>query len=447
MNIFRSEKIKKIILLIGDIACFYAALLLMFQLRFGFSFSNQSVFDAHLEIFSWVFLFWLLIFYTGHFYEIGVVGRKWKFLKLLSELYVINLVLAVIFFYIFPSITPKTNLLLVAVFSFVLLIFWRFIFNSVLGRTSVARVLILGNSKEAEELRVCLDNSPQLGYRVVLTMDSFGDIEKDTFINLAKNEKINIIVVDRLFNQDGTLELKKSLFRALFAKVALLDLAAFYEMAIKKIPLSVIDELWFFNNLNLRKGMYEAGKRFFDFVFALVCLIVSLPFWPLIILIIKLDSRGPAILKMERVGENNKNFRIFKFRTMIDHADKIGPHWTVKNDSRITKFGSFLRKTHIDEIPQFINIIKGDMSFVGPRPEEKDLVDLYSDTIPFYRIRHMVKPGIIGWAILNYPHGASVEDAIQKLQYDLYYIKNRTFWLDFGMVIKIFRILLLHKTH
>jgi lipopolysaccharide/colanic/teichoic acid biosynthesis glycosyltransferase len=150
---------------------------------------------------------------------------------------------------------------------------------------------------------------------------------------------------------------------------------------------------------------------------------------------------------MERVGENNKNFRIFKFRTMIDHADKVGPHWTVKNDSRITKFGSFLRKTHIDEIPQFINIIKGDMSFVGPRPEEKDLVNLYSDTIPFYRIRHMVKPGIIGWAILNYSHGSSVEDAIQKLQYDLYYLKNRSFWLDLGMIIRIFRILFLHKTH
>src|SRR5574343_599922 len=129
MNIFRSEKIKKLILLIGDTACFYAALLLMFQLRFGFNLYNQSVFDAHFKIFSWVFLFWLLIFYMGHFYEIGIVGRKWKFIKLLSELYFINFVLAIVFFYIFPSITPKTNLLLVALFSFIFLILWRFIFN------------------------------------------------------------------------------------------------------------------------------------------------------------------------------------------------------------------------------------------------------------------------------------------------------------------------------
>jgi exopolysaccharide biosynthesis polyprenyl glycosylphosphotransferase len=447
MNIFRSEKIKKLILLIGDTACFYAALLLMFQLRFGFNLYNQSVFDAHFKIFSWVFLFWLLIFYMGHFYEIGIVGRKWKFIKLLSELYFINFVLAIVFFYIFPSITPKTNLLLVALFSFIFLILWRFIFNSILGKTSATRVLILGNSKEVEELKNHLDNFPQLGYKVAHIMDSFEGINKDTFINLAKNEKINIIVVDRLFNQGEDLEARKALFRALFAKVSLLDLAVFYEMAIKKIPLSVIDELWFFSNFNLKRRMYEAGKRFFDFIFSLICLIITLPFWPFIILGIRLDSSGPAILKMERVGENNKNFKIWKFRTMINQADKIGPHWTVKNDSRITKFGIFLRHTHIDEIPQFINILKGDMSFVGPRPEEKALVELYSDTIPFYRIRHMVKPGIIGWAILNYSHGASVEDAVQKLQYDLYYIKNRTFWLDLGMIIKIFRILLLHKTH
>lgn len=446
MNIFRSEKIKRIILLIGDIFCLYIALFLMLILRFGWAVSD-GVFNVHFQLFSFVFLVWLVVFYIGHFYEIGTVAKKWQFFKPLVEAAIANFILAIVFFYIYPTITPKINLFLVSVFSFVLLFLWRSVFNVALGKSSAARVLILGKGKEVEELRAYLDNSPQLGYRVVLVMDSFEGTNQDTFINLAKNEKINIIVVDRLFSQGGDLEAKKALFRALFAKVSLLDLAIFYEMVIKKIPLSVIDEVWFFNNFNLKRGVYEAGKRFFDFILALPCFLITLPFWPFIILGIKITSSGPAILKMERVGENNKNFRIFKFRTMIDHADKIGPHWTVKNDSRITKFGSFLRKTHIDEIPQFINIIKGDMSFVGPRPEEKDLVNLYSDTIPFYRIRHMVKPGIIGWAILNYPHGSSVEDAIQKLQYDLYYLKNRSFWLDLGMITRIFRILLVHKTH
>jgi exopolysaccharide biosynthesis polyprenyl glycosylphosphotransferase len=446
MNIFRSEKIKRIILLIGDIFCLYIALFLMLVLRFGWAVSD-SVFSVHFQLFSFVFLVWLVVFYIGHFYEIGTIAKKWKFFRPLVETVIANFILAIVFFYIYPTITPKINLFLVSVFSFVLLFLWRSVFNAILGKSSSARVLILGKGKEVEELRAYLDNSPQLGYRVALVMDSFEGTNQDTFINLAKNEKINIIVVDRLFSQSGDLEAKKALFRALFAKVSLLDLAIFYEMVIKKIPLSVIDEVWFFNNFNLKRGVYEAGKRFFDFILASICFLITLPFWPFIILGIKLNSSGPAILKMERVGENNKNFRIFKFRTMIDHADKVGPHWTVKNDSRITRFGSFLRKTHIDEIPQFINIIKGDMSFVGPRPEEKDLVNLYSDTIPFYRIRHMVKPGIIGWAILNYSHGSSVEDAIQKLQYDLYYLKNRSFWLDLGMIIRIFRILFVHKTH
>lgn len=446
MNIFRSEKIKKAILFIGDVVCFYVALFLMLCLRFGWNVS-EGVFDIHFRLFSFVFLAWLIVFYITHLYEIGTIARKMKFWKPLAEAVIINFILAIVFFYIYPTITPKINLFLVSVFSFVLLFGWRLIFNGVLGKSSPSRVLILGKGKEVEEVCECLKNSPQLGYRVVLVMDSFEGTNQDTFINLARNEKINVIVVDRLFSQSGDLEAKKALFRALFAKVALLDLATFYEMATKKIPLSVIDELWFFNNFNMKRSAYEAGKRFFDFILALICLLVTLPFWPFIVLGIKINSRGPAILKMERVGENNKIFRIYKFRTMVDHADKIGPHWTVKNDSRITKFGRFLRQTHIDEIPQFINIIKGDMSFVGPRPEEKKLVELFSDSIPFYRIRHMVKPGIIGWAILNYSHGSSVEDAVQKLQYDLYYLKNRSFWLDLGMVIRIFRILLLHKTH
>jgi exopolysaccharide biosynthesis polyprenyl glycosylphosphotransferase len=446
MNIFRSEKIKKVILLTGDIICFYVALLLMLCLRFGWNVS-EDVFNVHFRLFSLVFLFWIIVFYITHLYEIVFIGRKMKFLKPLAEASLINFFLAIVFFYIYPTITPKINLFLVSVFSFIFLFIWRLVFNGALGKSSSLRVLILGKGKEVKEVCEYLNNSPQLGYKVVLVMDSFEGTNQDTFINLAKNEKINIIVVDRLFSQSGDLETKKALFRALVSKVALLDLAAFYEMAIKKIPLSVIDELWFFNNFNVKRGIYETGKRFFDFMLALICLIITLPFWPFIILGIKIGSSGPAILKMERVGENNKVFRIYKFRTMVDHADKIGPHWTVKNDSRITRFGKFLRQTHIDEIPQFVNIIKGDMSFVGPRPEEKKLVELFSDSIPFYRIRHMVKPGIIGWAILNYSHGSSVEDAVQKMQYDLYYLKNRSFWLDLGIITRIFRILLLHKTH
>ena len=222
MNIFRSEKIKKLILLIGDIACFYGALLLMFQLRFGFNLNNQSVFDAHFKIFSWVFLFWLLVFYMGHFYEIGIVGRKWKFLKLLTELYVINLVLAIVFFYIFPSITPKTNLLLVAVFSFVFLIFWRFIFNSILGRTSAARVLILGKGKEVE---VEARPNDQLEFVVEVTNTSpvmVGDVKvvenlptKLTFMSGDENASYNSLTGEILWELGALIPGEKKELRLL----------------------------------------------------------------------------------------------------------------------------------------------------------------------------------------------------------------------------------------
>lgn len=441
---YHSERIKKFLVFLGDAGCFYLSLFLMLAVRFGLPLS-AGAWKIHFGPFSIIFGIWAIVFYVGHLYELGDIQNKWQFFRLIFEVQAINLFLAVVFFYLYPTITPKTNLALVIIFSFLLVSIWRLIFNKILMRTPSQRVLILGGGDEVNELKKYLDKRPQLGYQILATVSDLNNLNGAGLTRLIEEQKINTLVVARLIDR---VDFRKALFDNLFAQVSLFDLAEFYEMTIKKIPISVVDEVWFLANLRgFKRRFFEASKRIFDFMFSAVCLAVTLPFWPLIAILIKLDSKGRVFHTHQRIGLNGKSFTIIKFRTMVNGADKNGPHWTEKNDKRITHLGKFLRKTHIDELPQFINILKGDVSFVGPRPEEKELVDLYSKEIPFYQVRHLAKPGMIGWAQLNYPHGASVEDAIQKLQYDFYYLKNRTFWLDLSIVIRVIRIVLTQPTH
>jgi lipopolysaccharide/colanic/teichoic acid biosynthesis glycosyltransferase len=169
--------------------------------------------------------------------------------------------------------------------------------------------------------------------------------------------------------------------------------------------------------------VYFAAKRTLDTAISLVGLLAFAPLAPLVILIIKLQDRGPVIYSQVRVGLNNQTFRIYKFRTMRTDAETGGAQWANKEDDRVTWFGRFMRLSRIDEVPQFWNILKGEMSFIGPRPERPELVGVIEQEVPYYRYRHLIKPGLTGWAQVNYPYGASIEDARQKLSYDLYYLK------------------------
>lgn len=430
------ERIKKFFLLGGDLFCFYLALVLVFRTRFPQGSLDSFFFKIHLKAFSLLFLFWLLVFYIAHFYELKEAGDKKKILKLLPLLQLVNFILGIILFYFYPIITPKTNLFLVVLFSLIFLSIWRWLFASWLIKKPYLKIAFYGDNQEIEELVNYLNNNPQLGYRVV---GQFRNYEE------SFSSSIDLLIVPKLLTQEFSKKVIPSFF---LKKIELRDLSDFYEEVFKKIPLFAIEENWFLINFkNFRKEFFQLIKRIFDVIFALFWLGISSPFWPIIILLIKLDSPGPIFYIHERVGEGGKIFKIIKFRTMVANAKEIGPHWTEKGDKRITSFGKFLRKTHLDELPQLINILKGEMSFVGPRPEEKELVEIYIQKIPFYQLRHLVKPGIVGWAQLNYPHGASVEDAIQKLQYDFYYLKHRSFWLDLSIILRTLRILLTQPTH
>ncbi|MEX2410077.1 MAG: sugar transferase, partial [Candidatus Paceibacterota bacterium] len=185
---------------------------------------------------------------------------------------------------------------------------------------------------------------------------------------------------------------------------------------------------------------YGIVKRGFDVFFASLILVITFPLMVLFAFFIKVTSSGSAIYKQKRLGKNERLFTLYKFRTMRKDAEKNGPEWSKKNDKRITSIGKFLRRTHLDELPQLINVIKGDVSFVGPRPERPEFVDKLEKEIPFYEIRHITKPGITGWAQVMYRYGSSVKDSEEKLKYDLHYIRRSNLTLDVLIILKTIRM-------
>ena len=196
--------------------------------------------------------------------------------------------------------------------------------------------------------------------------------------------------------------------------------------------------------VNGQKNIYETLRRGLDFVSAFILGLFTLPLYPLLALLIKLDSPGPVFYRQKRVGRDSEIFKVIKFRSMIQEAEKHGAQWAAKNDPRVTKIGKFLRKTRLDELPQLWNVFKGEMSFVGPRPERPEFVfgTSMQRKIPFYQIRHLIKPGLTGWAQINFQYGSSYEDTLEKLQYDFYYLKNRSFLLDLSIILKTIKIIL-----
>jgi exopolysaccharide biosynthesis polyprenyl glycosylphosphotransferase len=211
-----------------------------------------------------------------------------------------------------------------------------------------------------------------------------------------------------------------------------------------RVSLRAIKPSWFVFSEGFRRSrLQEAIKRVFDLVFATVGLILSLPIMLAVAAAVRLESRGPVIYRQVRVGRMNRNFDVLKFRSMVENAEGAnGAQWAAENDPRVTRIGQFLRKYRLDELPQFFNVIRGEMSFVGPRPERPCFVDELRQTIPYYDERHSVRPGITGWAQVRYRYGATVEDSFNKLEYDLFYLKNMSLAFDTAIIFATIRIVM-----
>jgi len=238
----------------------------------------------------------------------------------------------------------------------------------------------------------------------------------------------------------GTLPIE-DLLHIKFTLCDVIDGPAFYEQITGKILVEEIRPSSIIFTRGFQSSRFQdAVKRIFDLIFALLGLVTTMPIMLLTVLAIRLDSPGPIFYMQQRVGKDGKDFSVIKFRSMRQDAEKNGPQWASENDPRVTRVGRIIRKLRIDELPQFINVIKNDMSFVGPRPERRYFVDRLEKAIPFYALRMHAKPGITGWAQINYPYGDTIEDAKEKLKFELYYMKHRSLWLDLVIIFQTVKV-------
>lgn len=395
-----------------------------------------------------VTMFALGLYNKDHIRDIGTVLTRLLFS------FFFGFVTLAFLFYIYPDLAIWRSVLAIAIgLSLFGIMFIRWIHLRIADLQGFKRrTLVLGIGEKAAKLEA-LENSSQAQSFTCVGFVPLSD--KDTRIKsrtniwgnmslpeLAREQDVEEIVV-AIDERRGGMPVD-ALLECKLQGIMVTDFSTFWERENGKMDLDELHPSWLiFSDGFIGGWIQSASKRTFDIVASLLLLLFSTPIMVFAAIAIKLESRGPIFYLQERVGLNGTVFKLMKFRSMRTDAEKDGvPRWAAVNDSRITRVGAFIRHTRIDEIPQIFNVLRGEMSFIGPRPERPYFVDELRQSIPYYFERHRVKPGISGWAQLNYPYGASVEDAKEKFQYDLYYIKNYSLFLDLIVLIQTARVVL-----
>ena len=317
------------------------------------------------------------------------------------------------------------------------------------------RVLVLGTGPEARLVEASLTSTNPLGLRLI----GFYPLEKTqenvvspgrvvargaSLEETARQLGVDEIIVAVRQQRGGVLPLR-ALLECRLNGVQVTDLERYFERVHGQVPIESLKISWLIYGHGFRQSVLRnIVKRCFDLVVSAVLIVVTLPLALLAALLIAFEGGGPVIYRQQRVGHRGSNFTVFKFRSMGRDAEGDGrATWATHNDPRVTRVGKLLRRTRIDELPQLWNVLKGEMSFVGPRPERPEFVAMLTEQIPFYAVRHSVKPGLTGWAQVRYSYGATVEQSIRKLEYDLYYVKNHTLMLDLVVLLETVRVVLL----
>lgn len=394
-------------------------------------------------------LIWQTVLYIKGFYNLKQIFPFHQRAYELTLVSGVSVLATSAIYYLLPplSVSPRITWP-AAVLSAGALLVWRTLYHRVLPMPHEnKRVLIVGAGQAGSHVAQEVAKHPNLGYEIIGFIDDASEKLQtqisghsvigsgEQLLALAQTQRVDVIILAITHAiQEGTL---KSLGDCVESGCKILNASALTEQLSERVPVHHITHAWFINQLDeSQRRHYTLAKRVLDVALALIGLTVTGLLFPIIALLIKMDSPGPALYSQIRVGRKGRTFRIYKFRTMVQDAEVQGAVWAKENDSRVTKLGEMLRKTRLDELPQLYNVLLGDMSMVGPRPERPEFVQLLAQNIPFFNRRHMVLPGLTGWAQVNYPYGASVEDSLQKLQYDLYYIKNRSMFLDLEIILK-----------
>lgn len=450
---------RRLFLVIVDTALLFGAALTATRIRFGSETADVLMNQHGLAKVVMLTVVIQLAFYLFDLYDLPATRRYRQVMTNMVVALGVATVLLSILFYVVPTFQLGRGVFLVDVMLVLVVVpLWRLVVAWSAGHPQLGvreRVLILGSGDQAIELARATLERQSSGFHIVGFVDNKPELLGKSLINptvIGLTKDIGSLVeqyaIDRIVvavaDRRGVFPTEELLGLSLSGRVAVEEAARYYERLTGRIDSEMLRPSWL---------IFSRGNRFSDFEYhvrrvvnvsiAAIGLVLSLPIMILTALAVKLESRGPVFYIQERVGKNGRAFKIIKFRSMGVGAESTsGPVWAEEADPRVTRVGRIIRKLRFDELPQFINVIRGHMNFVGPRPERPMFVEQLDAIVPYYSQRHVVKPGLTGWAQIKYPYGASVEDSIEKLRYDLYYIKNQSLLLDAVIMFETIKIVM-----
>jgi len=440
-----------LVLLLGDAGIFSLSLWITLAFRY-LEFPNSELYFKHLAPFSILFVVWAIIFFLGGLY--GKHTRLFRSRLPATILYTqtINILVAALFFFLVPAfgLAPKTILILYLPISFALIYFWRVSLFARLPRLLRGRVLkgvLVASGRDAERLAQEVANDSRYPFIFEHIIDTSKSPSHEVIrkaLRLVEEDDMALLVMD--FSDRAFDAARPIIYDAAFHKerFVIIDVVDLYQEVFDCVPLSLVKYEWVLASVNASR-LYGALKRALDVVGVLILGAITLPLYPFVALAIKLEDGGPVFIEQERVGCYQKPVRLVKFRSMTGNdKGEYGAHG--KSKLTVTKVGNFLRMSRIDELPQLWNVLRGDLSLVGPRPEFPALSREYSSKIPYYNARYLLPPGLTGWAQVKHDthphHAADIEETKTKLSYDLYYLKHRSLFLDLFIILQTIRIIL-----
>ncbi len=449
---------RKILLRIIDILVVFTGI---YGLELAFNFDYLTIESANGTA-LFVLALYILIF--GTIFELYNLQKSSK-LDVTFRNIILTVSTVTLFYMLTPVLTPFLPANRIQIFYFYLsiigtLFLWRFFYISFISTSRFyKKVLLIGEISNIENIVKPLRESDP-NYKIVgfinceaqtedpIKFKGLTEFEPDQLMNIIKEEKISEILVASYNSETIISSIYHDLITLLDQGFTIREYTQVYEEVTYRVPIQFVGKDFYkyfpFSRSN-QNTLYLFFHRLFDILFSVLGLTIGVFILPLILIGNVIANRGPLFYYQERVGKNGNTFKIFKLRSMVINAETGAAKWAQKNDSRITKFGMFLRRSRLDEIPQFINVLKSEMSIIGPRPERPFFVKELSQIIPFYDTRHIVKPGLTGWAQVNTRYGASVDDSLMKLQYDLYYIKHRSLFLDLNIVVKTLSTIVFYR--
>lgn len=455
----KGHRIRRVTFFFIESSLIFLCVLIAVAVRF--SFDPNEVFAYSLMYYKafLIAVVFQLCFYYNDLYLISLRSRYQEWLiKILQAMATAAILIAVIY-YIFPDLIIGRGIFLITLIMIpIVVVGWRYLYYRISRMGHLRdRLLIIGTGSMARQIGEEILEHYREQYEIVGFIDEDRGRVGESIVNprvigdyralsdIVSGQSIDRVIV-ALPDRRGKLPVN-SLLDCRFRGTPIDDGVTFYERLVGKIAVSGLKPSWFiFSEGFNRVRLTLMAKRILDVLSASVAVTISLPLFAVCSILIKLDSKGPVFFRQDRIGEGERPFTLLKFRSMrTDAESETGPVWAQANDSRTTRMGRFLRKTRIDELPQLINVLKGDMSFVGPRPERPFFIAQLEKDIPYYSARHTVKPGITGWAQIKYAYGASKDDALEKLQYDLFYIKHLSFLLDLTILFETVKVVLLTR--